>query len=128
MERDFGEFLIGNEDRYYLECYLKDQLGTYARTTTLFVPEKHFKFKDPKISYEIVGSERRFSITLNASAFAGAVEISFDGHDAVLYDNYFDMTSGAPLRVSFTLTDGASTAEELSKQIKIRSIYDLMKG
>lgn len=128
LERDFGEFLIGNEDRYYLECYLKDQLGTYARTTTLFVPEKHFKFKDPKISYEIVGSERRFSITLNASAFAGAVEISFDGHDAVLYDNYFDMTSGAPLRVSFTLTDGASTAEELSKQIKIRSIYDLMKG
>ena len=126
LERDFGEFLIGHEDEYYLECYLKDQLGTYAKASALFVPEKHFKFKDPKISYEIVGSERRFSITLVASAFAGAVEISLGKHSAVLYDNYFDITTGAPLRVSFTLTGGMSTAEELSECVKIRSIYDLI--
>lgn len=126
LERDFGEILIGHEREYYLECYLKDQMGVYSRMTTLFVPEKHFKFKDPCISAEIVGSERRFSITLEASAFARSVEISFGKHDAVLYDNYFDITSGAPLRISFTLMGGMSTADELKEALKIKSIYSLL--
>ena len=125
LERDLGDYIIGHEDEYYLECYLKDSLGTYSQNVTLFVPEKHFKFEDPKIKAEIVGSERRFSITLKAEAFARDIEISFGKYDAVLYDNYFDITSPSPMRISFTLTGAMSNAEELMSELKIRSVYDI---
>jgi len=125
LERDFGAYLIGHEDEYYLECYLRDPLGTYSQSATLFVPEKHFKFQDPKIRAEVLGSERRFSITLSASAFARAVEISFEGYGAVLFDNYFDITSSAPVRISFSLTGEVSTADELRAALRIKSIYDI---
>lgn len=125
LEKDFGAYLIGHEDEYFLECYLRDALGIYSRGTTLLTPEKHFKFLDPKISAEIVGSERRFSITLSAQAFARMVEISFKGHGAVLYDNYFDITSSSPVRISFTLTDGISSAKELQEALTVRSIFSI---
>lgn len=126
LERDFAPYLLGHEDEYYLECYLRDPLGTYSRGTTLFVPEKHFKFLDPKITSMVVGADRRFSVTLGASAFARRVEISFEGRGTVLYDNYFDITSSAPVRVSFTLTGPISTADELTASLKIRTVYGVM--
>ncbi len=127
LERDFGEYLRGHENEYYLECYLRDPLGVYSQSVTLFVPEKHFKFRDPEIKSQIVGSDRRFSITLTAKAFARAVEISFAHTDAVFYDNYVDITADSPLKISFTLTGGMSTVDKLTSELVIRSIYDVKK-
>jgi beta-mannosidase len=114
-------------NEYYLECFLRDPLGVYSQSTTLFVPEKHFKLRDPKISAQIVVSDRRFSITLSAEAFARAVEISFTDVDAVFYDNYVDLTGSAPMKIAFTITSSMSTAEQLMASLKIKSIYDVKK-
>ena len=127
LEKDFSHLLRGHENEYYLECFLRDPLGVYSQSTTLFVPEKHFKLRDPEISAQIVGSDRRFSITLSAKAFARAVEIGFKDVDAVFYDNYVDITGSAPMKIAFTLTGGMSTAEKLMSSLKIKSIYDVKK-
>lgn len=124
---DFGEYIKGRESECYLEYYLSDPLGVFSRGTMLFVPEKHFKFANPNISAQIVGSDRRFSITLTSCAFAKAVEISFESADAVFYDNYFDLTSDSPVKISFSITGGIESAENLMNTLRVKSIYDVKR-
>lgn len=122
---DVGEYVAGHERDYYVEYSLRDGASQTSRGTLLFVPKKHFNFADPEIRHEIVGSDRRFSITLSASAFASDVELSFEDSDAVLFDNYFDMTSSAPMKIAFNVIGGIETAEHLSRTLRIRSVYDV---
>lgn len=126
-ERDFSEYINGHECEYYLEYQLKDALGVYSRDTLLFVPEKHFTLLDPKIKTEIIGSERRFTITVSAENFAKSVAISFADCDAVFFDNYFDITSTAPIKIPFTLTGGIETPEHLKRVLRVKSMYEIKK-
>ena len=125
--RDLSEYISGHEREYYLEYYLLDGSSVLSRNTLLFCTPKRFRFCDPKIKFEIAGDERRFGVTLTAEAFAKAVEISFEGADAFLYDNYIDITSPSPVKVSFGLMSGYETVKSLSAKIKIRSVYDIGK-
>ena len=122
---DLSEIIAGHEREYYLEYTLREGTSIVYRDTLLFVREKEFKLADPKIKCEIVGEERRFAITLSASAFAKCVEIEFDGFDAILADNCFDITSSAPQKISFNLLGAPTSAEMLMKVVKIRSLYDV---
>ena len=124
---DFGQIIANHENEYYLECYLRDTLGVFSRSVTLFVPEKYFKFKNPDIKAEIVGTDRRFSVTLISSAFARGVELSFDKTDAVFYDNYFDITASAPQKIQFTVVGGIENAEHLASTLRIKSVYDVKR-
>ena len=124
---DFGELISGHERDYYLECCLRDSLGAFSRSFTLFVPEKHYKFKDPEIKAEISGAERRYSVTLTASSFARGVELSFAESDAVFFDNYFDLTAGSPVKIQFTTTGGSDDAEHLRDTLRIKTVYDVKK-
>ena len=125
--RDFAEYVSGHEREYYLEYYLVDGSSIISKNTLLFCPAKRFKFLDPKIKFEIAGGERRFGVTLTAEAFAKGVEISFEGDKTFLYDNYIDLTSSAPTKVSFELLEGIENAKALESKIKIRSVYDIGK-
>ena len=127
FERDFGEYTEGRESELYLEYLLKDAMGTYSKDTLLFVPEKHFKFLDPKIKTEITGGDRRFTITLSAENFAKGVALTFSDCDAVFFDNYIDITSTAPIKIPFTLTGGASTPEHLRRALSVKSMYEIKK-
>ena len=127
FERDFSEYIDGHEHEYYLEYQLRDALGTYSRDTLLFVPEKHFKLLDPKIKTEIAGSERRFTITVSAENFAKSVALSFSDCDAVFADNYIDLSSSAPVKIAFTLTGAAETAEHLRRVLRVKSMYEIKK-
>ncbi len=124
--RDLSEYVSGHEDEYFLEYVLKEGTTVLYRDTLLFVPEKHFKFENPYITAEIAGSDRRFSMTLTARSFARRVELDFDGTDAVFSDNYFDITSGAPIKITFNVIGKIEASYHLSEVLKIRSIYDLM--
>ena len=125
--RDFGDILKGHEREYYLEYYLRDPMGVYSRETLLFVPEKYFSFLPAEIEAAVSGSDRRFGITLTASAFAKGVELYFEDADAVFFDNYFDITSTSPIKIACTLTGGTDTAEHLKRVLRIRSIEDVKK-
>lgn len=122
---EIGEYIAGHEREYYLEYTLKEGSSVVSRGVMLFVPEKHFKFKRPKIKAVITGQDRRFSITLASDVFVKDMELSFDGIDAVFSDNYFDITSDAPVRIDFTLTGGAESAYRLKDALEMRSVVDI---
>ena len=125
VSRDFSETIKGHEHEYYLDCSLRDPMGASSHVTMTFVPEKHFKLLPPNIKAQVVGSDKRFSVTLTAEAFARGVEISFADRDAVFSSNYVDITSSAPIKISFNLMGGFETAEHLNRTIRIRSLYDV---
>lgn len=122
---NIGEYVKGHERDYYLEFYIKEGSSTLSRNTMLFVPEKHFNFKKPKIKSVVSGQDRRFSVTLSADAFVKDMEISFDGVDVVFEDNYFDLTSEAPVKVNFTVVGGIETSYHLKDVMELRSVCDL---
>lgn len=123
--RDFSEYVKGHERDYYLEYSLKEGASVLSRGTLLFVPEKHFRFKKPNIRAEIVGSDRKFSITLMSDVFVKDLELDFLDADAVFADNYIDITADAPIKISFSVTGGLETAYHLTNSLRMRSVYDL---
>jgi beta-mannosidase len=99
-----------------------------CRGTLLFVAPKRFKLKDPEIKYELTGADKRFSLTLSAEAFATGVEIVFDGVDAIISDNYFDLTSSAPVKIGVSLNNPAENLKSLKKALRIRTLYEVGKN
>ncbi len=122
---DFSEHILSHERDRYLEFIFSEGSHVLSRGVELFVPEKRFEYKEPNIKAVIEGKDRRFSITLTAEKYAGAVELSFEGVDAVFSDNYFDITTPMPIKITFTVNSPIETTESLTKQLKIRSLYDV---
>ncbi len=123
--RDFTDVVSGHENEYYLEYGLREGALTVSRGTLLFVKPKRFKFCDPKIKSQISGTGRMMSITLRAEAFAKDVEISFPGHDVLLKDNYFDITSSAPVKVDFVLLSGSVNSFDLEEALRIKCVNNI---
>ena len=124
---DLSEYIEGHEREYYLEYCIKEGSSAISRKTLLFVPEKHFIFKKPRLKAVISGQDRRFSLTLSSDVFVKDMEISFDGVDVVLEDNYFDLTSEAPVKINFTVSGGMETTYHLKDLLEVRSVVDLVK-
>lgn len=122
--RDFSEYTQLYEDSYYVEYYLKEGSTIISRGTLLSCPEKHFRFEEPGIKFSISGSDRNFSIALTADAFAKDLEIDFIDIDAVLSDNYFDITNEVPIKINVTLKEPSNIAR-LQDSLQIRSMYDI---
>ena len=122
--RDFSDYIQGHENEYYLEYSLREGATTIYSDVLLFVPEKHFAFEDPKIDFNISGSDKRFSITLTAGAFAKDVELYFESVDAIFSENYLNLTQSTPLKITFNTLGGLETATQLKRELKIRSIFD----
>ena len=125
LTKDFSEYLEGHLRDYYLEYSIKEGVTYPCSDTLLFVPEKHFRFRKPEIKTEIVGADRRFNITLSANCFVKDLELDFDGVDAIFSENYIDLTSPAPVKISVTLTGALETAYHLGRILKLRSVYDI---
>lgn len=123
--RDLSEYVVGHEREYYLEYLLREGSSIISRATLLFVPPKRFAFLDPGIKAEIVGDDRRFSITLTAESFAKDVEIDFTDTDALFLDSCLDLTSSAPVKIAFTVLGKSVSARYLTETLKIKSIYDI---
>lgn len=122
---DLSEYINGHERDYYLEFYIKEGSSIHGRDSFLFVPEKHFNFKKPKLKSVVTGQDRRFSITISSDVFVKDMEIDFDGVDVVLDNNYIDLTSEAPVKLNFTVIGGMETSYHLKDALNIRSVYDL---
>lgn len=125
---DYSEHLEGHECDRFLEYTLTEGSHTLSRGTLLFVSPKRFKFKNPDIKTELIGADKRFSLTLSAEAFASGVEILFDGVDAILSDNYFDLTSSAPVKISVNVNNPAENLKSLKKALRIRTLYEVGKA
>lgn len=127
LTRDLSEYIRGHEHEYFLEYSLREGTMLICTDVLLFVPEKHFAFEDPEIVCEILGEERKFSLTVTAKSFAKDVEFNLDGIEAVFSDNYINLTAPSPVKISFNVTSGGETASHLKEVLRIRSIYDAKK-
>ena len=123
---DLSEFVSGYESERYLEYILREGSTVLSRGVLLFVPAKHFDFKNPAIRHEISGSQRRYSITLSAESFAYMTEVSFGSLPVRLSDNYVALTSRSPLKLSFETPGKDLSLSELEAALKIRCIYDVI--
>lgn len=121
---DLGSVLSGHEDEYYLIYSVSDKSTEAPKGTHLFTKTKRFNFLKPNYSIEIFGNGREYVATVSADCFVKGVEIYFDGEDAVLDKNYFDITSSAPVRIRIT-TPRVTTVEKLNRLMRVRSVYDL---
>ena len=124
-EVDLSHSVIGHEREYYLEYGVKEDTTVHSKRTLFFTKPKYFELADPTVRTKIIGSDREFSILISATAFARGVHLDFDGVNAVFDDNFFDITSPAPMKVHFRLTGGAMSAEHLSTLLRVESLYDL---
>ena len=120
--RDFSEVVKGHECEYYLEYGLREGAVSAAIGTLLFVKPKQFNFLDPQIKTQIGGIGKNLTMTIRAEAFAKDVEISFEGHDVIISDNYFDITSTAPIKLSLTVTSDFISQFELEESLRIRCV------
>ena len=109
-ERDFNKTDVSSN---YYSYELVDNSGNIVSSgTVLFTAPKHFNFKNPELTAEVVGDE----IVIRAKAYAKSVEIYSDDCDFILSDNFFDMNAG---EVRVKVLEGEA------KNIKLRSVYDI---
>ena len=120
---DIGSVLNGHENEYYLLYSVSDKSTEPSKGIYLFTKTKRFSFLKPNYSIDIIGNGLQYVATIGADCFVKGVEISFDGVDASIDNNYFDITSNSPVRVNIT-SPRMTTIEKLKRVMKIRSVYD----
>ena len=107
----------------YLYADLYDEAGNFImRQTLLFAPSKHFEWKKPNVVADIRDIEGGVEITLTAESYARYVEVDFEEVDVVLSDNYVDIVSAEPVKL---VAKTEFAADELRKQLKLQSVYDI---
>ena len=122
--RDFADALKGRERNLYLEYILRDETGVLSKRTHLFCEIRKYKFTKPRIETEIVGTDKRFAMTIGTDVFAAGVEVSFDMDGVFLSDNYFDLGGGAKHKIVIN-TMKSTSKELLFEAMKIRTVNDI---
>ena len=126
--RDFSEIIAGHEKEYYLEYGLREGAATVSKATLLFVKPKRFAFVDPCIKVQISGVGRSYTLNVSAEAFAKDVEIYFEGVDAAISENYFDITSPAPIKINLAIISNAGISSfELEDALRVRCVNTIGK-
>ena len=125
---NLSDYIRGHEQEYYMEYTLREGTSIIASDVLLFVSEKHFEFKNPEIVCEIVGAEKKFSLTIAAKSFAKDVELYFDGVDAVFSDNYLNLTQPTPTKINFSINGISENVLHLREILRVRTLYDVKQS
>jgi beta-mannosidase len=125
---DFSKVLDTDEKRRnsYLEFKLTEEDLILSSGIVLFVPAKHFNFKNPELGINIKEESNRFVIGLTSKKLAKYIELDLKITDGVLSDNYFDMPGGETREI-YLNKDSLTrriTLQELRTELTVRSLYD----
>ena len=112
----FGDLTADQRREYVLVGELCDELGTVINDRlVLFVPSKHYKYKDPHIEASLSCEDDVYYLTLRADAFAHNVWLEFEHTDCVFSRNFMSLTTGEPVTVRLEQVSGAQpTLEDLN--------------
>lgn len=125
---DFAPFLAeaGMKKRAVAEYRLIEDGCVVSRGTTLFVKPKYFEFKTPEYRISVAEKADVFCIHADADTYVSYAELSLNGYDVVLEDNFFDITSeeGVDITVDKKEFPNQVTAEEVAAALHIRSVAD----
>jgi beta-mannosidase len=110
----------------YLEYAFEVNDKAISSGTVLFVKSKHFNFADPQLEFSVTEEADTFSLLITSKAFAKFVALELESDDVIFSDNYFDLSADKEKTVEISKSDMSQplTLEELSQQLKIRSLYD----
>ena len=123
---DLAEAIQGHEKERMLVYELYDKAGRMlTHSSLLFCKPKHFNMVKPDVKVAISGGSGKFKIEVCASTYVKSLEIDFAKYDALLSDNYFDITSGDTLHLTAEVTDSSVTAEDLMADLMLQSVYDI---
>ena len=143
VTRDFAEETAGKERCRFLSYELYDEDGLPVSVSSLlFCRPKQFEYRRPAIKAAVTlgpqkENRRQYLIEVSADTFASHVEIDFPHYDLLLSDNYFEITDTEKLLIVAELhqpdpaTRAAAplseipSAEDLQKDLTIRSVYDI---
>ncbi|RKL66964.1 glycoside hydrolase family 2 [Salipaludibacillus neizhouensis] len=124
---DFTDLLSTYNKRRecFLEFTLEDESGAIiSNGTSLFVPAKHFKFKNPELYFTVEEKEAVFEVVVRGMSLAKYVELSHQ-EDVVFSDNYFDVVGkGKSVKVEVDKKDSPMSLIELKEGLAIKSLYD----
>lgn len=114
----------------YLEYSLIKEDNEISGGTVLFVPAKHFDFEVPRLRTEITELDDKFIISVGTDAFAKYIELDFETFDAVMSDNFFDLSAGDIKKVVIDKRKLPQNVglKDLKEQLKIRSLTDSFQG
>ena len=128
LPMDFAPFLAeaGMKKRAVAEYSLIEDGCAVSRGTTLFVKPKYFDFKTPEYRISVTEKADVFCIHADADTYVSYAELSLDGYDVVLEDNFFDITSeeGVDITVDKKEFPNQVTAEEVAAALHIKSVAD----
>jgi len=110
--------------RFFWYRILSGDGGPTPASVILFVKPKHFVFHEPDIRTSIETEGTGFRLTLASKAFAKGVRLDFEGFDADLSDNYFDLC-GQDVSIHVEPRVAGITKERLAKALRFLSVYDL---
>ena len=96
----------------YLSYSFETEKGVVSSGTVLFTAPKHFRFRDPHLTWERQGNR----LIVSGNAYAKSVEISSPDTDLLLSDNYFDLNGGSR---EIEILEGDP------REIRLRSVYDI---
>lgn len=122
---DFTPYLPAQRDNVFAAYELFENETSIAAGTTLFAKPKHIHLPLPHLHVDIEEGETAYTLSLTSDKFAHYVEIDFAQIDAVLSDNYFDITSTAPKIVRLEKQDihtPAVTRAMLYEQLRLKTV------
>lgn len=96
---------------------LSDRSLLFTQPKLFYFREPHFTARLSKTSVDTV------KIEVSAETYAKAVQIDFDGIDLTFSDNFFDITSTAPVVVTAFCEN--PSIENLAALIRFKSVYDV---
>lgn len=118
-----SDFNSHRDAYFYAELY--DENGNLvSKNTELGTGPKHFKLLKPTVKTDVRVAEGGAYISLSSDVFVKDLEISFENYDFEISDNYFDLATEQSYSV---FVKSSLSKEELEKEIRLFSVYDMSK-
>jgi beta-mannosidase len=100
-----------------------DKGKTITTNLVMLVNPRELELMDPELSFDVLGSETEYMVTVHAKHPALWVWLDIAGMDVRFSDNFIHVLPGSPERITVKLTQPMAK-DKLIKAIKVRSLYD----
>lgn len=122
FEKKIKDLISGKKSsEAYLHIQLFENGSLVAENNFFFVAHKSLSLPVSKVEAEISKSGDMYSVKVKTDSFAKNVYVYFDGVDANLSENFFDLNAKTEKTVTFKIKENI-TIEELKSKMKILTL------
>jgi beta-mannosidase len=122
FEKKIADILKGKKkEEVYLHAELIENGNAVAENYFFFVPQKMLSLPLTNVEAKISKSGDIYSVNVKTNKFAKNIYIYFDGIDANLSDNFFDLHAGSEKTVTFKSAENINE-DELNRKLRILTV------